>query len=184
MTVSGPISGSIPLCHVSHTDFQRLRSSLVSMASQIPRAMRSRGRFLANSRSSSGPLSKPLPSCQVSKAGSVKVEALMKIERYSHVMHISSTVTGELKDDLTSWDALKATLPVGTVSGAPKVRAFFAFHTAMETHCDGLFASMVIEGTNLAPLLWSLRLLSFTISSPYWTYLSDALGDPCLGALL
>lgn len=46
----------------------------------------------------------------------------MKIERYSHVMHISSTVTGELKDDLTSWDALKATLPVGTVSGAPKVR--------------------------------------------------------------
>ncbi|XP_074303084.1 anthranilate synthase alpha subunit 1, chloroplastic-like isoform X1 [Silene latifolia] len=60
---------------------------------------------------------------KVSKFGSVKVEKLMNIERYSHVMHISSTVTGELLDDLTSWDALRAALPVGTVSGAPKVKA-------------------------------------------------------------
>ncbi|XVF46702.1 hypothetical protein PTKIN_Ptkin03bG0049000 [Pterospermum kingtungense] len=58
---------------------------------------------------------------KVSKPGSVKVEKLMNVERYSHVMHISSTVTGELLDDLTSWDALRAALPVGTVSGAPKV---------------------------------------------------------------
>ncbi|XP_010256592.1 PREDICTED: anthranilate synthase alpha subunit 2, chloroplastic isoform X3 [Nelumbo nucifera] len=60
---------------------------------------------------------------KVSKFGSVKVEKLMNIERYSHVMHISSTVTGELLDDLTCWDALRAALPVGTVSGAPKVKA-------------------------------------------------------------
>ncbi|GLT81699.1 hypothetical protein SLE2022_001350 [Rubroshorea leprosula] len=60
---------------------------------------------------------------KVSKPGSVKVERLMNIERYSHVMHISSTVTGELLDNLTSWDALCAALPVGTVSGAPKVKA-------------------------------------------------------------
>ncbi|OMO76234.1 Anthranilate synthase component I, PabB-like protein [Corchorus olitorius] len=60
---------------------------------------------------------------KVSKYGSVKVEKLMNIERYSHVMHISSTVTGELDDYLTSWDALRAALPVGTVSGAPKVKA-------------------------------------------------------------
>lgn len=60
---------------------------------------------------------------KVSKAGSVVVEKLMEVERYSHVMHISSTVTGELLDDLTCWDALRAALPVGTVSGAPKVRA-------------------------------------------------------------
>ncbi|KDO66851.1 hypothetical protein CISIN_1g020099mg [Citrus sinensis] len=58
---------------------------------------------------------------KVSKSGSVKVEKLMNIEHYSHVMHISSTVTGELLDHLTSWDALRAALPVGTVSGAPKV---------------------------------------------------------------
>ncbi|KAJ7964153.1 Anthranilate synthase alpha subunit [Quillaja saponaria] len=60
---------------------------------------------------------------KVSIPGSVKVEKLMNIERYSHVMHISSTVTGELLDHLTSWDALRAALPVGTVSGAPKVKA-------------------------------------------------------------
>ncbi|KAK6935740.1 Chorismate-utilizing enzyme, C-terminal [Dillenia turbinata] len=60
---------------------------------------------------------------KVTKPGSVKVEKLMNIERYSHVMHISSTVTGELLDDLNCWDALRAALPVGTVSGAPKVKA-------------------------------------------------------------
>lgn len=60
---------------------------------------------------------------KVSKFGSVKVEKLMNVEWYSHVMHISSTVTGELDDHLTSWDALRAALPVGTVSGAPKVKA-------------------------------------------------------------
>ncbi|GMY08185.1 anthranilate synthase alpha subunit 1, chloroplastic-like [Fagus crenata] len=60
---------------------------------------------------------------KVSKNGSVKVEKLMNVEQYSHVMHISSTVTGELQDHLTCWDALRAALPVGTVSGAPKVRA-------------------------------------------------------------
>ncbi|KAK9159034.1 hypothetical protein Scep_005608 [Stephania cephalantha] len=60
---------------------------------------------------------------KVSKPGSVKVEKLMNIERYSHVMHISSTVTGELLDHLTCWDVLRAALPVGTVSGAPKVKA-------------------------------------------------------------
>ena len=60
---------------------------------------------------------------RVSKAGTVKVEKLMEIERYSHVMHISSTVTGNLIDNLGPWDVLRAALPAGTVSGAPKVRA-------------------------------------------------------------
>ena len=60
---------------------------------------------------------------QVAEAGSVHVDKLMEVERYSHVMHISSTVLGKLKQELTSWDALRAALPVGTVSGAPKVNA-------------------------------------------------------------
>ena len=60
---------------------------------------------------------------RVAAAGTVRVERLMDIERYSHVMHISSTVSGTLADSLTSWDALQAALPAGTVSGAPKVRA-------------------------------------------------------------
>ncbi|RMZ56813.1 hypothetical protein APUTEX25_002902, partial [Auxenochlorella protothecoides] len=60
---------------------------------------------------------------RVARHGSVKVEALMEVERYSHVMHISSTVTGRLRPGLNAWDALRAALPVGTISGAPKVRA-------------------------------------------------------------
>jgi hypothetical protein len=118
----------------------------------------------------------------VSKAGSVKVEALMKIERYSHVMHISSTVTGELKDDLTSWDALKATLPVGTVSGAPKVRAFFAFPTAMGAH----------SGALLPLWWWSVRILPPSVEAcvrPLHYFLSTSdvfpghFGRPVLGGV-
>jgi anthranilate synthase component 1 len=60
---------------------------------------------------------------RVSENGSVVVEKLMQIERYSHVMHISSTVTGLLKQGVDAWAALQAALPAGTVSGAPKVRA-------------------------------------------------------------
>jgi len=48
---------------------------------------------------------------------------LMVVEQYSHVMHISSNVTGVLRDDMDAMDAFKACLPAGTVSGAPKVRA-------------------------------------------------------------
>jgi anthranilate synthase component 1 len=60
---------------------------------------------------------------RVAEPGSIEIEALMEIERYSHVMHISSTVTGIIRDGLDCWDALRAALPVGTISGAPKVRA-------------------------------------------------------------
>ena len=59
---------------------------------------------------------------KVAEHGSVNVERLMDIERYSHVMHISSTVTGKLQEGLTSWDAMRSALPAGTISGAPKVR--------------------------------------------------------------
>ncbi len=60
---------------------------------------------------------------RVARAGSITVPVVMEVERYSHVMHISSTVLGKLRDGFTCWDALQAALPVGTVSGAPKVRA-------------------------------------------------------------
>ncbi|QYU70208.1 chorismate-binding protein [Leptolyngbya sp. 15MV] len=55
--------------------------------------------------------------------GSIALPRVMEVERYSHVMHISSTVTGELRAGLNCWDALRACLPVGTISGAPKIRA-------------------------------------------------------------
>jgi anthranilate synthase component 1 len=60
---------------------------------------------------------------RIAKTGSVKVTQKMVIEKYSHVMHISSTIEGVLQSGKTSMDVLKATLPVGTLSGAPKIRA-------------------------------------------------------------
>jgi len=60
---------------------------------------------------------------RVSKFGSVKVDRLMFVERYSHVMHIVSSIEGKLRPDLTAVDALRACFPAGTLSGAPKVRA-------------------------------------------------------------
>ena len=60
---------------------------------------------------------------RVSKIGSVTVPKRMFVERYSHVMHIASIVESEMRDDMTALDVLKSTLPVGTLSGAPKVRA-------------------------------------------------------------
>ncbi len=60
---------------------------------------------------------------RISEIGSVKLTEKMVIERYSHVMHIVSNVEGKLSKGLTFIDALKATLPAGTLSGAPKIRA-------------------------------------------------------------
>jgi anthranilate synthase component 1 len=60
---------------------------------------------------------------RVAKLGSVVVSDCMTVERYSHVMHITTNVTGELADGCNALDALRVSLPVGTVSGAPKIRA-------------------------------------------------------------
>jgi len=60
---------------------------------------------------------------RVARFGTVEVEELLTLERYSHVMHLTSQVAGELVDGCSPVDVLRATLPAGTVSGAPKVRA-------------------------------------------------------------
>ncbi len=60
---------------------------------------------------------------KISKFGTVEVEKLHCIERFSHVMHIGSTVRGEIRDDKDALDAIEAVLPAGTLSGAPKIRA-------------------------------------------------------------
>ncbi len=102
---------------------------------------------------------------KVAEIGSVKIGDLLTVERYSHVMHLSSTVTGTLKAGLTAFDAMKSSLPAGTLSGAPKVRAmeiidelephrrgpyggavgYFDFSGNMDT-CIAL-RTMVIQGT-------------------------------------
>jgi len=60
---------------------------------------------------------------RICEYGSVKVDELMVIEKYSHVMHIVSNVVGKLRGDKDAFDVLRACLPAGTVSGAPKIRA-------------------------------------------------------------
>ncbi len=60
---------------------------------------------------------------KISKFGTVQVEKLHSIERYSHVMHIGSTVRGEIREEFDALDAIEAVLPAGTLSGAPKIRA-------------------------------------------------------------
>ncbi|MFK7790867.1 MAG: chorismate-binding protein, partial [Phycisphaeraceae bacterium] len=60
---------------------------------------------------------------RVAQPGSIELPEVLIVEKYSHVMHLSSTVTGDLQPGMSCWDALRHTLPVGTVSGAPKVRA-------------------------------------------------------------
>ncbi|MBD2197102.1 MULTISPECIES: anthranilate synthase component I [Calothrix] len=65
---------------------------------------------------------------RVCQSGSVRVDELMVVERYSHVMHIVSNVVGKLATDKTAWDLLKACFPAGTVSGAPKIRAMEIIH--------------------------------------------------------
>jgi len=60
---------------------------------------------------------------KISKFGTVSLEKYHEVERYSHVMHIGSTVRGEIRDDCDAMDAISAILPAGTLSGAPKIRA-------------------------------------------------------------
>ncbi len=60
---------------------------------------------------------------RVAEPGTIELTDVMEIEKYSHVMHICSNVSGKLEEGMTAFDALRMTLPVGTVSGAPKVRA-------------------------------------------------------------
>jgi anthranilate synthase component I len=79
---------------------------------------------------------------RVCNFGSVKVTDLMRIERYSHVMHLVSSVEGELRKDLDCFHALESCLPAGTVSGAPKVRAMEIIE-AMEPRRRGVYGGAV-----------------------------------------
>jgi len=79
---------------------------------------------------------------RVSEYGSVKVSDLMTIERYSHVMHIVSHVTGQIKPGMDAFDLMRATFPAGTVSGAPKVRAMEIIEE-LEGERRGLYAGAV-----------------------------------------
>jgi anthranilate synthase component 1 len=79
---------------------------------------------------------------RVAQYGSVELTDVMTVERYSHVMHITSNVNGQLTPDRDAFDALRACLPAGTVSGAPKVRAMEIIDE-LEPHRRGPYAGAV-----------------------------------------
>ncbi|MCQ6264153.1 anthranilate synthase component I [Fictibacillus sp. WQ 8-8] len=79
---------------------------------------------------------------RVSEYGSVEVSSFMEIERYSHVMHIVSDVTGTLRSDKDFFDALISCLPAGTLSGAPKIRAMQII-SELETQARGTYAGAI-----------------------------------------
>jgi anthranilate synthase component 1 len=79
---------------------------------------------------------------RVANIGSVELTEKMVVERYSHVMHITSNVTGQLKDGLSAMDVLRAALPAGTLSGAPKIRAMEIIDE-LETEKRGIYGGAV-----------------------------------------
>ena len=79
---------------------------------------------------------------RVSQPGTVRVTQQFEVERYSHVMHIVSHVTGQLRDDMNAYDALRACFPAGTVSGAPKIRAMEII-AELEGERRGVYAGAV-----------------------------------------
>ena len=79
---------------------------------------------------------------RVAKPGTVEVTQMLEVERYSHVMHLVSHVTGRLADGVSCYDALRACFPAGTVSGAPKIRAMEII-AELEGERRGLYAGAV-----------------------------------------
>lgn len=79
---------------------------------------------------------------KISKFGTVEVEQYMSIEKYSHVMHIGSTVRGDIREDKTALDAVDAVLPAGTLSGAPKIRAMEIINE-LENNKRGIYGGAI-----------------------------------------
>ena len=104
-----PIAGTRPRGHTDEED-KRLEQDLLS----DPKELAEHLMLIDLGRNDAG---------RVSEIGTVKLTDKMVIERYSHVMHIVSNVEGQLNKNMTTMDALRATFPAGTVSGAPKIRA-------------------------------------------------------------
>jgi anthranilate synthase component I len=104
-----PIAGTRPRADSMERDLERARELLADPKERAEHVM-----LVDLGRNDLG---------RVCEYGSVTVDELMAVETYSHVMHIVSQVSGTLREELTPMDALRASLPVGTLSGAPKIRA-------------------------------------------------------------
>jgi len=78
----------------------------------------------------------------VSEPGSIKIDELLQVKHFSHISHITSTITGKLCKELDVFDALNATFPAGTLSGAPKIRAMQIIDE-LETSRRGLYGGAI-----------------------------------------
>ena len=104
-----PIAGTRPRADTAEEDLERARELLADEKERAEHVM-----LVDLARNDLG---------RVCEAGSVHVDELMAVETYSHVMHIVSRVSGALRAEVSAMDALRASLPAGTLSGAPKIRA-------------------------------------------------------------
>ncbi len=104
-----PIAGTRPRAETVEEDYERAKELLEDEKERAEHVM-----LVDLARNDLG---------RVCEYGTVRVEELMAVESYSHVMHIVSSVAGTLREGVTAMDALRASLPAGTLSGAPKIRA-------------------------------------------------------------
>jgi anthranilate synthase component 1 len=104
-----PIAGTRPRAGTAEEDLERAKGLLTDEKERAEHVM-----LVDLGRNDLG---------RVCEYGSVRVDELMAVETYSHVMHIVSSVSGTLREGVTAMDALRASLPAGTLSGAPKIRA-------------------------------------------------------------
>src|SRR5438105_8292912 len=87
----------------------------------------------------------------VSKSDSVKISELLNVKHYYHVSHITSTVTGQLKEEYDALDAFVAAFPAGTLSGAPKIRAMEIIDE-LETSRRGIYGGAICRFDSLGNL--------------------------------
>jgi anthranilate synthase component 1 len=142
-----PIAGTRPRAQTTREDLERARELLADEKERAEHVM-----LVDLGRNDLG---------RVCEHGSVQVDELMVVESYSHVMHIVSSVSGQLRDGVSAMDALRASLPAGTLSGAPKIRA-------MQIIDD-------LEPTSRGPYGGAVGYLSFTGDLDTCIYIRSAL---------
>jgi anthranilate synthase component 1 len=114
----------------------------------------------------------------VAMTGSVRVDELMKIEKYSHVMHIVSNVTAELRPDRDALDLFAAAFPAGTVTGTPKIRAMQLID-ALEPVARGFYAGSVahIDFNGDMDSCITLRSVAVAGGRAYWQASAGIVAD-------
>jgi anthranilate synthase component I len=142
-----PIAGTRPRAQTTEEDLERARELLADEKERAEHEM-----LVDLGRNDLG---------RVCEYGSVRVDEHMVVETYSHVMHIVSSVSGTLADSVSAMDALRASLPAGTLSGAPKIRAMQIIDT--------------LEPTGRGPYGGAVGYLSFTGDLDTCIYIRSAL---------